>query len=89
MRDPRCMHEYLDSRNVPDLTDEVDESDKHVEARDRRYSCLKSLSISIFYCVRGENFKKMSHCQYLSARKSTTLSSLFSGAFVRKDVVRP
>ena len=47
MRDPRCMHEYLDSRNVPDLTDEVDESDKHVEARDRRYSCLKSL---LKYC---------------------------------------
>ena len=52
-RDPRCKHEYLDSIEWLKLTkvykliersldgdDDGDESDKHVEARDRRYSCL-------------------------------------------------
>ena len=29
------------------MTDEVDESDKHVEARDRRYSCLKILMYNL------------------------------------------
>ena len=53
-RDPRCKHEYLDSVEWLKLTkvyelierspddDGVDESDKHIEARDRRYSCLTS-----------------------------------------------
>ena len=49
-RDPRCKHKYLDSVEWLKLTkvyklierspDDNDESDKHIEARDRRYSCL-------------------------------------------------
>ena len=45
MQDPRCKHEYLDSRNVHNLNNDwgkKDESDKHLEARDPRYSCLIS-----------------------------------------------
>ena len=52
MQDPRCKHEYLDSVEWLKLTkvyelierspddDGGNESDKHLEARDRRYSCL-------------------------------------------------
>ena len=44
-RDPRLQHEYLDSGQIwVTITEEGengDESDKHLEARDRRYSCLK------------------------------------------------
>ena len=44
-RDPRYKHEYLDKYdNLNDLTerceDDDDQSDRHLEARDRRYSCL-------------------------------------------------
>ena len=41
MRDPCYKHEYLDSRNDILTREEDVESDKHLEARDRRYSCLK------------------------------------------------
>ena len=37
MQDPRCKHQYLDEFPKPP---EDDESDKHLEARDRRYSRL-------------------------------------------------
>ena len=42
-RDPRWKHEYLDSGQIwVTITEEEngDESDKHIQARDRRYSCL-------------------------------------------------
>ena len=38
-RDPRYKHEYLDSRWIAKRW-HGEESDKHIEARDRRYSCL-------------------------------------------------
>ena len=43
MRDPRYKHEYLDklTKIFKRQDDDGDESDTHVEARDRRYSCLK------------------------------------------------
>ena len=43
MQDPRYKHEYLNRvQNWVTVTgeDDDDESDKHLEARDRRYSCL-------------------------------------------------
>ena len=51
MRDPRYKHEYLDSpknAKFEKRSDDDDESDKHLEARDRRYSCLKSLLSRFF-----------------------------------------
>ena len=42
MQDPRYKHEYLDSVQSRVTITEDDESDKHLEARDRRYSCLKT-----------------------------------------------
>ena len=45
MQDPRYKHEYLDSvqswLTITEGNDDDDESDKHLEARDRRYSWLK------------------------------------------------
>ena len=45
MRDPRYKHEYLDKAQswitVTGKDDDDDESDKHLYARDRRYSCSK------------------------------------------------
>ena len=44
MQDPRYKHEYLDTAlDWLDVTGK-DESDKHLDARDRRYSCLKLIS---------------------------------------------
>ena len=42
MQDPRYKHEYLDNGQFEEMTDDEDddESDKHLEARDRRYSRL-------------------------------------------------
>ena len=56
MRDPRYKHEYLDSpKNAKfekrsDDDDDDDESDKHLEARDCRYSCL--IMKKVFHPVR-------------------------------------
>ena len=44
MQDPTYKHEYLDTvQSWVTITEgeNGDESDKHLEARDRRYSCLK------------------------------------------------
>ena len=41
MRDPRCKHKYLSLEEMEMTSDdEDDKSDKHLEARDCRYSCL-------------------------------------------------
>ena len=42
MRDPRYKHEYIDR-----FSKGPHESDKHLEARDRRYSCLKRACMRI------------------------------------------
>ena len=48
MQDPRYKHEYLDRYpKIPKRSSkDDDESDKHLEARDRRYSCLISKKLS-------------------------------------------
>ena len=50
MRDPRYKHEYLDRVRIWTTVTEGngDESDKHVEARDRRYSCLICFPFQLF-----------------------------------------
>ena len=52
-RDPRYKHEYLDRVQswITVTGNQDDESDKHLEARDRRYSCLKSWFHEIFCIV--------------------------------------
>ena len=40
MPDPRYEHEYLDIVQILITVTGNDESDKHLEVRDRRYSCL-------------------------------------------------
>ena len=37
--------------------EEVDESDKHIEARDRRYSCLICMYYSLLTIMIESNFK--------------------------------
>ena len=44
IRDPRYKHEYLDRVKIwvsNHQIEDAEESDKHLEARDRRYQCLK------------------------------------------------
>ena len=40
MRHPRCKHEYLVRSETEETSPDADESDKLLESRDRRYSCL-------------------------------------------------
>ena len=50
--DPRCKHEYIDLiERYPD-DDGGEESDKHIKARDRRNSCLISLSRKMRKIIR-------------------------------------
>ena len=49
MQDPRYMHEYLDraQSRLAIIEGNGDESDKHLESLDRKYSCLISLGNGI------------------------------------------
>ena len=51
MQDPRYMHEYLDrAQSRLAITEgNGDESDKHLESLDRKYSCLISLGNGIHF----------------------------------------
>ena len=59
MRDPRCKHEYLDRvKSSLTVTENGDERDKYVEARDRRYSRL-------IYILHFKKVKKPSIFEFL------------------------
>ena len=60
MRDPRYKQEYLDRVWIWITVTEGngDESDKHVEARDHRYSCLKKCRMSSHTINIGQFLKK-------------------------------
>ena len=86
MRDPRYKHEYLDRVQiwVTIRRNDDDESDKHLEARDCRYSCLIFLFLTTKYSlILDEKLSKKSMQFLFTTRQKIRVENCNEDLFTR------